>query len=59
MGPMDTIRMERILAGLRPEEIPDIQGMIELWEKASWIDREEAAEWRRQVVARASGPLER
>jgi hypothetical protein len=46
---MDTRHMERVLAGIRPDEVQDFQGMLALWERAGWIDREEAAEWRRRI----------
>jgi hypothetical protein len=54
---MDTACMERILAGIRPEEVRDFQDMLALWERAGWIDREEAAEWRRRISrAQLNGP---
>jgi hypothetical protein len=46
---MDTSHMERVLAGIRPEEVRDFQGMLALWERAGWINQEEAAEWRRRI----------
>ncbi len=50
---MDNLRKERVLRGLRPEEIPDFRRMLDLWERADWISHEDAAEWWRRIYAAA------
>ena len=54
--PMDTSCMERVLAGIRPDEVRDFQNMLALWERAGWIDQEEAAEWRRRILGAQTVP---
>ena len=42
--------MNRIFAGIRPDGLRDLQGLLALWERVGMIDREEAAEWRRRIL---------
>ncbi len=53
---MTTAQMERVLAGIRPEEVRDFLRMLSLWERAGWVDREEAARWK-QRISRAQAPV--
>jgi hypothetical protein len=51
--------MERVLAGIRSDEVRDFLGMLSLWERAGWIDQEQAAEWKRRISRAVNAPSQR
>ena len=53
---MDIDCMKRIFAGIRPDGLRDLQGLLALWERVGMIDGEEAAEWRRRILQAQSLP---
>ena len=49
---MDPVKMDAILDLMSQAELRRGLWMIDVWESAASIDRPEASEWRRRLVAR-------